>query len=392
MEAHDPEGEGVDELLQDGQQEGLGDGLDGADELVLGDLVDDVDQVDALFAVEVALVDGVDAQETGPTAGVRLAALADGDLDRPRFGRRRASAPVRRGLPQPVEVAVRQPRQTLEAEVAEDLELALQYPPRRRAAQPAEDPVDLREQTDVGDHVAPLKRPRRAAAAVLDAPGCPVLADQPRQLRSRQPRHLAQKLLQQPLRRLVQSAIAEPHQRPTHELVGARAIGRPEVHRPIPLHESADLFERPQPFGIECQDHPPMIPNPDLSGSCHVGSTPCVQAHVTWDRTPERRAHRDPGSARAAGLDRAAARSLARRPRPAMAPRRTGEVGSRPFFLPRQHTLDAAPVHRESEPLAHQFDEFLGTRRRLLRPGGAQGRDHLGAELVRPPRSGPLRQ
>ena len=170
MEAHDPEGEGVDELLQDGQQEGLGDGLDGADELVLGDLVDDVDQVDALFAVEVALVDGVDAQETGPTAGVRLAALADGDLDRPRFGRRRASAPVRRGLPQPVEVAVRQPRQTLEAEVAEDLELALQHPPRRRAAQPAEDPVDLREQTDVGDHVAPLKRPRRAAAAVLDAP------------------------------------------------------------------------------------------------------------------------------------------------------------------------------------------------------------------------------
>ena len=28
----------------------------------------------------------------------------------------------------------------------------------------------------------------------------------------------------------------------------------------------------------------------------------------------------------------------------------------------------------------------------LLRPGGAQGRDHLGTELVRPPRSGPLRQ
>ena len=90
VEVHDPEGEGVDEPLQDGQQEGLGDRLDGADELVLGDLVDDVDQVDALLAIEVALVDGVDAQETGPTAGVRRAALADGDLDRPRLGRRRA--------------------------------------------------------------------------------------------------------------------------------------------------------------------------------------------------------------------------------------------------------------------------------------------------------------
>ena len=33
-------------------------------------------------------------------------------------------------------------------------------------------------------------------------------------------------------------------------------------------------------------DHPPMIPNPPRSGSCHVGITCCLQAHVTWDKAP----------------------------------------------------------------------------------------------------------
>ena len=53
---------------------------DGAGELELRHFVDGVDQVDALVAVEVALVDGVDAQEAGPPA-LRARHLAERRID-----------------------------------------------------------------------------------------------------------------------------------------------------------------------------------------------------------------------------------------------------------------------------------------------------------------------
>ena len=83
MEAEDGEGEGVEQGLQDRQQEVLADALDAADELELGDLVDQVDVVEPLDAVEIALVDGVDPQEAGLAVGAATAALADADLHRP---------------------------------------------------------------------------------------------------------------------------------------------------------------------------------------------------------------------------------------------------------------------------------------------------------------------
>ena len=79
VEAHDPEGKASMSCSRTGSREGLGDGLDGADELVLGDLVDDVDQVAALFAVEVALVDGVDRRRKPgrpPGCGLRRSPMA----------------------------------------------------------------------------------------------------------------------------------------------------------------------------------------------------------------------------------------------------------------------------------------------------------------------------
>ena len=71
VEAEDGERERQQQALEQRQQEALGDADDGADELVLGDLVDQVDQVQALDPVAVALVDGVDAHEAGPAFGPR---------------------------------------------------------------------------------------------------------------------------------------------------------------------------------------------------------------------------------------------------------------------------------------------------------------------------------
>ena len=47
--------------------------------------------------------------------------------------------------------------------------------------------------------------------------------------------------------------------------------------------KSRDLVEGPQPFDIESQDHPPMIPNP-VSGSSLEGLTTLLQAHLSWDK------------------------------------------------------------------------------------------------------------
>ena len=57
----------------------LADALGGEDGLELRDLVDGVDVVEALDAVAIALVDGVDAQETGLRIRAGFTALADGD-------------------------------------------------------------------------------------------------------------------------------------------------------------------------------------------------------------------------------------------------------------------------------------------------------------------------
>ena len=61
MEAFDHEGEQVEQAFQERHQEALRDGRHGPHELVLRDLVDDVDQIDALATVAVTNVDEVHA-------------------------------------------------------------------------------------------------------------------------------------------------------------------------------------------------------------------------------------------------------------------------------------------------------------------------------------------
>ena len=70
VEGPDLKREGGEEVFEDGDHEDRVDADDGADVLELGDVVDDVEHVEALPAVKVALVDGVHAYEAGATPGI----------------------------------------------------------------------------------------------------------------------------------------------------------------------------------------------------------------------------------------------------------------------------------------------------------------------------------
>lgn len=65
VEADNDEREQAEQSFEHWHQEALGERLDGTDELVLRDLVDEVEQIHALGAVAVALMNGVAAHEAG---------------------------------------------------------------------------------------------------------------------------------------------------------------------------------------------------------------------------------------------------------------------------------------------------------------------------------------
>ena len=83
VESLDWKGIRLEVRFEHGEEKAFGDGLDAADVLVLCDRVDGVDVIHPLDAIEVALVNGVDAQEAGLPVGPGLAALANGDRGRP---------------------------------------------------------------------------------------------------------------------------------------------------------------------------------------------------------------------------------------------------------------------------------------------------------------------
>ena len=186
-------------------------------------------------------------------------------------------------------MAVRDVRQALEAGVAEYLELAPHHRPRGRPGQLAEQLVRLRQPPRVRRRVDPREGlRRRPAATVHDPPGGRVLPDQPRHLRPRQTRRLRQVPPQQPLVRLAQPPVAEARQRPPRELVRRLPVQPREIHRRAAGDEHPHLVQGREPFGFQFQDHPPMIPIPPPSGSCLVGLTTSVQAHVSLDKTRRR--------------------------------------------------------------------------------------------------------
>ena len=171
MKAHNLKRIGVDEGFEHRNEEALGDRLHGADVLVLGDLVHGVDVVHPFRPIEVALVDGVHAHESRLPVGAGLAALCDGHGSGSGLGEHGTLAPIGARLAQVVQVSVRQSRQTLEASIAEDLELPAKHRASGRGASLPQRRVHLGEQAHVRRGVAAHEGTRRpTAATVADAP------------------------------------------------------------------------------------------------------------------------------------------------------------------------------------------------------------------------------
>ena len=78
MKAVNDEGKGVQDLRQHGHEEPLTDTLDGEHALELSHLIDGIDVINALDAIQVPLVNRIQAQVAGPALRVGLAPDGDG--------------------------------------------------------------------------------------------------------------------------------------------------------------------------------------------------------------------------------------------------------------------------------------------------------------------------
>jgi len=123
-------------------------------ELELGDLIDEVDVVEAFDGVEIALVDRIDAQEAGAALGARFAPLADVDLDRAGLVRAASMAPIGLRLSEVVEVAVRDPGEACIALIAEACVGALTELSGSGTREGAVEAVDLGQQQDILPSIA----------------------------------------------------------------------------------------------------------------------------------------------------------------------------------------------------------------------------------------------
>ena len=146
VEAPEEERERPEQGLEDRHQAGRVEVLDRADELELGNLIDEVQVVQALEAIAVALMNRIDSHVTGLSERLRPAPFADRHLHRARRDRCRPASPlIGRRVPQVVQVAVGDAGQAFEPAVVEQrvgagTELACGWPGQR-----AVERVDLGE-------------------------------------------------------------------------------------------------------------------------------------------------------------------------------------------------------------------------------------------------------
>ncbi len=285
MEGQDAEGERADELLEHGDHELLGDPPNRRKLLVLRHFVDHVDHVGPLLAVAVAAVHGVDPHEARAALRPGPAPLPDRRRRAPRCAVRGPGTPVRPAGTQVVDVAVRNPRQALEALVAEDMVHAPQDPLRRRSRELAEGLVHLRQQYRVSGRVDRGEGTRRRAQPVVaDAARAALLPDQPRQLGVRVAGDLGGVLPDQALPGPRQAeVVAEPDQRPLNERVCRLTVVGGDVRPLAPAEEGADVVDGANPFGAECHDHAPMICSHPRSYSLPVGNRLPAHDHFSLD-------------------------------------------------------------------------------------------------------------
>src|SRR5580658_9144228 len=172
--------------LQHGHQELLADLARTAHHLPLRDGIHGIDVVDALGSVPVALMHGVDAQESGPALRIGSAPLGDRNRRGPCGLEHRRLFPVVRAPAQVVQMRHRDSRQRPKLLFAELLVLPFENAQRGRSAQPLVRAVHLGQQRDVPFGVfarepPPLGEPQGHMAGAL------VLPDKPCHLRSAQP-------------------------------------------------------------------------------------------------------------------------------------------------------------------------------------------------------------
>ncbi len=162
------------------------------------------------------------AQIAGHAVGRGLAALPDRDTGGPGLLVVQPLAAITRGVPQVVQVAVGDRRQTLVLRLAVDLELTLEDVPGGGAAQALMRPVHAGQRRHVLDRIAARKT---APPGRLDdhSAGPGVTADQPRALRPAQPRHSLHVAADHPLGAPAPAAIL---------LVAQQALGPPIDRQP----------------------------------------------------------------------------------------------------------------------------------------------------------------
>ncbi len=167
VQAQDLERELRQHFLDHAEQVRLGDRLHAGHHLPLRDAVHGVDVVQALDAVQVTLVDAVDADEAwAALGGGRLAHTDLGVLRGLRFALHHTLVAVARAVAQVVHVPHRELGQPHEARVAEDIALAAQHAGRGRTRQRAHGAVHIGQQRHVRRRVQAGKRPTRRAVVL----------------------------------------------------------------------------------------------------------------------------------------------------------------------------------------------------------------------------------
>lgn len=249
MEAGDVEREGVDECFEDGDEEALGDLLDRTDDFELSDLIDGVDEINAFNAVEIALMDGIDAQVAGSVVGGGFTSFADRNAHGTCFIANGAHALIGFAVAQVVEVAVGNVSETLVAGVTEETEGALAELAGGGTGEVAVEGIELGQQATVVVGIAPGERFGWCAPPVVDDAGESELREQAHELLSGQAGHATQVAGHESAVALAEVLVAEVFERQADETVRGLTISGNEFNGIGAVEKRADLLQGLEPMG-----------------------------------------------------------------------------------------------------------------------------------------------
>ena len=167
VEAADEEGKGLECMFKHRDEEKLADAFDGVDRFVLRDGIDQVDDVNAFYAIEVALMDGVHPQVTRLAVGLRSPPFTDRDGGRSGGFEASTLASIADAGTQVVQVRNRNSGEVLIVGITKNTEGALRDLLRSRSRELAMEPVQFDQTRHIGVRKAPSKRLRRRPATVV---------------------------------------------------------------------------------------------------------------------------------------------------------------------------------------------------------------------------------